>query len=681
MAGEQLPSSLLLWYNNLSSNKHTIHDLQDGQNLCSFARNYLSLKNNNDYTLLTTSTMAAPATSDNYVDNNFLILHNLLQSFVLSNEFSLQADIEPLDKNQLTELTKLSSLSKEDIVILSLELLLCCCVQHPSLASREEAINRIVQLPIENQQMLMEVIEKRLSKNNNSNNNTIHDIRTPLRAKNLNTPRNISSVSTKKSSAFSASTVQFRSSTKAPKFHWQNHHHTTTPQFNSENINNEINTPSNYNLFQQKPTTSPSMTASPQSQHSIKNTQTHLSITATTPSSSTTMESLQHTICQQSNQLTSLMSEISHLQYVLGTKRDHNIELANHLDDAHSKITHLEKDNQIKDEYKKKYLVLLDDLELCNDEKKTIHKKMIDYQEQIKRMKTLLEKRKMDGNSSNSIDLQISNNNNTILINKNSTLIQKIKVLEKNIEKRDTMHKTEMSNIRKKVHNLELLVKEKDYALEEAARNYTNQLLKSKCDRSNTSPSISSGIKKSRKGRNDVSCISSSSLSPSAPTVCRVTSSSISTSSFSSPLSMLPFTRTIHDEMNQLKTNNNIKQLNDHLRMLNEDYNSMLIETNERKEELKKKMNKEHAVAIYEQRCSHQQSVKILREEYSELQMTIATEMNTKVEHLRQEHKQLVHTLVEEYNITCDDLVQQRDEYAEEVEKLRQQLKRQKKKW
>ena len=133
--------------------------------------------------------------------------------------------------------------------------------------------------------------------------------------------------------------------------------------------------------------------------------------------------------------------------------------------------------------------------------------------------------------------------------------------------------------------------------------------------------------------------------------------------------------------MNQLKTNNNIKQLNDHLRMLNEDYNSMLIETNERKEELKKKMNKEHAVAIYEQRCSHQQSVKILREEYSELQMTIATEMNTKVEHLRQEHKQLVHTLVEEYNITCDDLVQQRDEYAEEVEKLRQQLKRQKKKW
>ena len=61
--------------------------------------------------------------------------------------------------------------------------------------------------------------------------------------------------------------------------------------------------------------------------------------------------------------------------------------------------------------------------------------------------------------------------------------------------------------------------------------------------------------------------------------------------------------------------------------------------------------------------------------------MTIATEMNTKVEHLRQEHKQLVHTLVEEYNITCDDLVQQRDEYAEEVEKLRQQLKRQKKKW
>ena len=103
------------------------------------------------------------------------------------------------------------------------------------------------------------------------------------------------------------------------------------------------------------------------------------------------------------------MSEVSHLQYVIRTKRDHNIELANQLDVAHSKITTLEQENQRTMEYKQNYLHALDELELIKDEKKQMHKQVTTMVAQMKRMKSQLDKRNSDLNDSNAVVQQKMN--------------------------------------------------------------------------------------------------------------------------------------------------------------------------------------------------------------------------------------------------------------------------------
>ena len=97
------------------------------------------------------------------------------------------------------------------------------------------------------------------------------------------------------------------------------------------------------------------------------------------------------------------MSEVSHLQYVVRTKRDQNIELANQLDVAHSKVTTLEQENQRTMEYKQNYLHALDDIEFIKDEKKQMNKQVTTMVAQIKRMKSQLDKRNSDLNDSNAV--------------------------------------------------------------------------------------------------------------------------------------------------------------------------------------------------------------------------------------------------------------------------------------
>ena len=658
--------ALFCWYNNLSSTLSSTDTLEDGQALCRFAQQTLSLSG--------TATNSSSATTTN---KPFRTLHRLLQSFLSSDAFTAQNEEEPLHTNQLDDLLKQHT-EPLHLVVISLELLLCCCVCHPILETREEAVETIMALPIEHQQLLMEVIEQRLSPR--TNNITIVEddsfqnnlARTPLRTNHNRNNTNTSS--SLPSAASSASTCSFRSSTKQPHRAHRTYRHTTT---NKTNKNTPLKHPTHTS-------SSPSMTPSP------------LSMSDTRTSSPAYNTRTIDTDTQQFNRITTLMSDVSHLQYVIRTKRDHNIELANQLDVAHSKITTLEQENQRTMEYKQNYLHALDELELIKDEKKQMHKQVTTMVAQMKRMKSQLDKRNSDLNDSNAVVQQKNelSHDNYGLLQKNTKLNQTIQCLHMNIDKRDAMHKTDMSEMRRKMTHLELLVKEKEYALAQSTCKYGDGGVLVDLSVGSSGSSGSGGSSGSKSKRSSHQCDQrteqlksgssrSPSLSPSNLALHRrrrvASSSPFSMPSFSPPSTTI----TLHEEMHQINTQQINDQLTTQMQTMQEEHANTLIDMQEkeaihRNEQIKALQN-QHAVGIHEQRHNHRESLRVLRQEYSELQMTIASDSNAEIVRLREEHQQIVLELVEMFNCKCDALVEQRDEYAEEVERLRKRCRRMKK--
>lgn len=91
---------------------------------------------------------------------------------------------------------------------------------------------------------------------------------------------------------------------------------------------------------------------------------------------------------------------------------------------------------------------------------------------------------------------------------------------------------------------------------------------------------------------------------------------------------------------------------------------------------MKRTLARQQSLALKEQRYAHRQSLCLLREEYAELQLSIATNANKETILLREEHQSIVTELVDMFQKKCLDLVTQRDEYAEEAEIWRRRAER-----
>ena len=145
--------ALLEWFNNVSSTGHheSYQHLCDGSSILVFAKQYLGNEEN-----------TTPITTTTNTSNNFFHLRQLLVFFLKCNDFedAHTNSIEALVQ-QVQNLERI--VSAVDRVFLSLEVLLCCCVTHPSWRFRETSVEKIMSLPLEHQQILMEIIEKRLS--------------------------------------------------------------------------------------------------------------------------------------------------------------------------------------------------------------------------------------------------------------------------------------------------------------------------------------------------------------------------------------------------------------------------------------------------------------------------------------------------------------------------------------
>ena len=107
-----------------------------------------------------------------------------------------------------------------------------------------------------------------------------------------------------------------------------------------------------------------------------------------------------------------------------------------------------------------------------------------------------------------------------------------------------------------------------------------------------------------------------------------------------------------------------------------EDLVSTTEETLLRTFSMKRTLVRQQNLALKEQRYAHRQSLCLLREEYAELQLSIATNANKETILLREEHQSIVTELVEMFQQKCLDLVTQRDEYAEEAEIWRRRAER-----
>ena len=149
---DPLSSALLQWYHTTTSQAPesaiTMRDLEDGNHLCNFTRTVVLQHSRDENSSVTT------------MSNNFKTLRTLLHEFLTSNDFSAQQS--PLSLvQQLGGLSGTTSPAAR--VQLGLEILLCCCVQHPAWRIREKEVKKIMSLPIESQRMLMEIIEQRLT--------------------------------------------------------------------------------------------------------------------------------------------------------------------------------------------------------------------------------------------------------------------------------------------------------------------------------------------------------------------------------------------------------------------------------------------------------------------------------------------------------------------------------------
>ena len=125
--------------------------------------------------------------------------------------------------------------------------------------------------------------------------------------------------------------------------------------------------------------------------------------------------------------------------------------------------------------------------------------------------------------------------------------------------------------------------------------------------------------------------------------------------------------RTLYDDIAASNTAQLQATFVNRMHMMAEDYTSLVNATQERT--LKKA--KEHTKAVHEQRKAHRHSLRMLRQEYGELQLSVAKDSQQEIAALREEHQKVVQDLVQMFQRKCNDLVMQRDEYAEEADTWR----------
>ena len=87
-----------------------------------------------------------------------------------------------------------------------------------------------------------------------------------------------------------------------------------------------------------------------------------------------------------------------------------------------------------------------------------------------------------------------------------------------------------------------------------------------------------------------------------------------------------------------------------------------------------------YMLEIKEQKFVHRQSIRILQKEYGELQLIVAKDTQDVIISLRNEHQEVVNELIETFQLKCDDLSEQRDEYAEEADMWRRRAQSKSKK-
>ena len=352
-----------------------------------------------------------------------------------------------------------------------------------------------------------------------------------------------------------------------------------------------------------------------------------------------THKKLLNQLDQQTNKIATLESEIHHLNYLARQKRDTAVEMATKLDISHNTILKLSEDNKSKSLDHQKYLSVRDKLELMYDEKKEFNKLKTELIKQIHNCKLVIEKRTSDV-ATKEMKLRTTTYDNDRLNMLNENKKHRIKVLEMNLKRREETHGKEIFDLKKRIDELEGIV-----AQEKEKEHQSPEL--------HLSP------------RHHIHLQSSSSRSSSA-----------------SPFSFPSFSHSpvpIHNLYDEIKRSNN---MNVHLvdvntEQINEKKNQYINQMNMMQEDYASLQNRNNAnitnymLEIKEQKFVHRQSIRILQKEYGELQLIVAKDTQDVIISLRKEHQEVVNELIETFQLKCDDLSEQRDEYAEEADMWR----------
>ena len=344
-------------------------------------------------------------------------------------------------------------------------------------------------------------------------------------------------------------------------------------------------------------------------------------------------------IDQHTNKIATLESEIHHLNYLARQKRDTAVDMATKLDISHNTILKLSKDNKSKSLDHQKYLSVRDKLELMYDEKKEFNKLKTELIKQIHNCKLVIEKRTSDV-ATKEMKLRTSTYDNDRLNMLNENKKHRIKVLEMSLKRREETHGKEIFDLKKRIDELEGIVAQEKEKVHQSPELHLSP-------------------------RHHIHLQSSSSRSSSA-----------------SPFSFPSFSHSpvpIHNLYDEIKRSNN---MNVHLvdvntEQINEKKNQYINQMNMMQEDYASLHNRNNAnitnymLEIKEQKFVHRQSIRILQKEYGELQLIVAKDTQDVIISLRNEHQEVVNELIETFQLKCDDLSEQRDEYAEEADMWR----------
>ena len=258
----------------------------------------------------------------------------------------------------------------------------------------------------------------------------------------------------------------------------------------------------------------------------------------------------------------------------------------------------------------------------------------------------------------------------------NESALHRIKVLEMTSKKRQETHRTELFEMKSKIEQLESLLRSKvavGMQSPELHLSPRHVALSSSTSSSRSSissplcfPSFSSTMAKKINNVHAAGDMSQQ-MSPMSPMSSQMRSHQISQSPMSHISHMSSPRRTLYDDIAASNTAQLQATFVNRMHMMAEDYTSLVNATQERT--LKKA--KEHTKAVHEQRKAHRHSLRMLRQEYGELQLSVAKDSQQEIAALREEHQKVVQDLVQMFQRKCNDLVMQRDEYAEEADTWR----------